>query len=123
MIVQDSCDCVLLLLRGPTAPRGALQWNLPGGFVRPREDVARAARREAREEANLCVGTLAPFARTRSAGGILHVFCATSWSGRVRLLDGEHVAHVWVPRKEAPSWDVVGVQRSILRAYAATDLR
>jgi 8-oxo-dGTP pyrophosphatase MutT (NUDIX family) len=119
VIVEDATGHVLLLLRGPTAPRGALQWCLPSGFAQSGEHVASAARRETHEEAGLLVGTLVPVARTRSGGGILHVFCALDWVGSVQLLDGEHVTHAWVPRTEAPSWDVVGAQRAVLRGYAA----
>lgn len=123
VIVPDAKGRVLLLLRGATAPRGPLQWNLPGGFLQPGEDVATAARREAFEEANLQIGTLLPVARARSGGGILHVFRALDWSGDVQLLDGEHVAHAWVPWREAPRWDVVQIQRTILGGYATLDGR
>jgi 8-oxo-dGTP pyrophosphatase MutT (NUDIX family) len=119
VIVEDATGRVLLLLRGPTAPRGALQWCLPSGFTQLGEDVVSTARREAHEEAGLFIGTLVPVARTRSGGGILHVFCALDWAGPVQLLDGEHVSHAWVPRTEAASWDVVGAQRAVLRGYAA----
>jgi 8-oxo-dGTP pyrophosphatase MutT (NUDIX family) len=119
VIVEDDTGRVLLLLRGPSAPRGALQWCLPSGFAQLGEDVVSAACREAHEEAGLIVGTLIPVARTRSGGGILHVFCALDWAGPVQLLDGEHVTHAWVPRTEAASWDVVGAQRAVLRGYAS----
>ena len=119
VIVEDDTGRVLLLLRGPTAPRGALQWCLPSGFAQRGEDVASTARREAHEEAGLLVGMLVPVARTRSGGGILHVFRARDWAGPVQLLDGEHVTHAWVPRTKAASWDVVGAQLAVLRGYAA----
>jgi 8-oxo-dGTP pyrophosphatase MutT (NUDIX family) len=119
VIVEDATGHVLLLLRGPTAPRGALQWCLPSGFAQSGEDVASTARRETHEEAGLIVGTLVPVARARSGGGTLHVFCTFEWDGPVQLLDGEHVTHAWVPRTEAASWDVVSAQRAVLRGYIA----
>jgi len=118
VIVRDRGDRVLLLLRGPTAPQGALQWNLPGGLVEQGETLADAARREVREEAALHVMDMVPLARVRFWGGLMHVFCATTWGGRVRLLDGEHVDHAWVPRSEAPHWNVIPIQREALRVFA-----
>lgn len=119
VILRDRDDRVLLLLRGPTAPLGALQWNLPGGIVEPGESIADTARREAHEEAAVHVVSMLPFARVRFWGGLFYVFCATAWTGRVQLLDGEHVDHAWVPRAEAPHWDVISSQRPVLHSFAA----
>jgi 8-oxo-dGTP diphosphatase len=115
VIIEDRGGNVLLLLRGPTDRWMPLRWNLPGGKIEPDETAAQAAAREVREEAGLHVHALSLF--TPSRGG-RHVFYTRSWSGQVRLLDGEHVNHAWVPRAEAAYWDVVPTQRKTLSRLA-----
>ena len=115
VIIEDRDGCVLLLLRGPTDRWMPLRWNLPGGKIEPDETAAQAAAREVHEEAGLRIHSLALFTQTRGGS---HVFYTRSWSGQVRLLDGEHVNHAWVPRAEAAYWDVVPTQRKILSRFA-----
>lgn len=119
VIVCDRDGRVLLLQRGPTAPQGALEWNLPGGIIEPGEVPEDTARREAREEAALRVAAMVPLARVKFWGGVFYVFGATAWSGRVQLLDGEHVAYAWVPREQLAAWNVISVQRPVLSTLAA----
>jgi len=118
VIIEDRDGHVLLLLRGPTAPWMPYRWNLPGGMIEPGETAMDAAVREAREETDLRVRALVPLARARSRGGALDVFYAKHWSGQVRLRDGEHISHAWVPRAEAGAWDLVPNQRATLRRFA-----
>lgn len=118
MIIEDRDGHVLLLLRGPTDRWMPGRWNLPGGKIDPGETAEQAAVREAREETGLRVGALVPIARERTPVGALAVFYARRWSGQVRLIDGEHAAHAWVPRAEAPYWDVVSPQGLVLRQFA-----
>jgi len=118
VIIEDRDGRVLLLLRGPTDRWMPMRWNLPGGKIDPGETAARAATREAREESGLRVHALIPIARERTRVGEVDVFVTRHWSGHVQLLDGEHVSHAWVPRAEAADWDVVPVQRRLLRWYA-----
>jgi 8-oxo-dGTP diphosphatase len=119
VIVEDRNGCVLLLLRGPTAPWMPLRWNLPGGLIEPGETSAQAAARETREEAGLHVHALAPLARARMPnGGTLDVFYAERWSGRLRLDEYENVSHTWVPRATVSDWDLIPPQRDVLRWFA-----
>jgi 8-oxo-dGTP pyrophosphatase MutT (NUDIX family) len=113
VIVEDPRGRVLLLQRGPTDPWMPGRWNLPGGGVDPGESPVEAAMRETREETNLRVYALTPLARI----GGLDVFRADHWTGRVRLLDGEHSRSAWVPKEIAWTWDLVPNQREVLRDY------
>jgi 8-oxo-dGTP pyrophosphatase MutT (NUDIX family) len=118
VIIEDRADRILLLQRGPTAPWMPLRWNLPGGMVERGETTAQAARREALEETDLHVDALVPIDRARAArGGVLDVFYAGRWSGRVRLVDREHVRYVWAPREIVCEWNLVPPQCETLRWF------
>ena len=114
VIVEDPRGRVLLLLRGPTVPWMPGRWNLPGGTIERGESAFDAARRELREEAGLLAYSLAPVERS----GDLVVLRADDWTGRVRLLDGEHSRATWVTRERAWTWDLVPPQLGVLRRHA-----
>jgi 8-oxo-dGTP pyrophosphatase MutT (NUDIX family) len=60
LLILDEAGRVLVLRRSATHPKKALKWDLPGGLVRTAtgERPLAAARREAREETGLKVGTI-----------------------------------------------------------------
>lgn len=111
VVVEDPRGRVLLLLRGPTDPWMPGRWNLPGGKIERGESSYEAGVRETLEEAGLRIHALAPLVRV----GTLEVFRAEDWTGRVRLLDGEHTRATWAPREIAWTWDLLPTHRQALR--------
>lgn len=54
-VVKNQDGDILLIRRGKTAPRRALEWDLPGGFVEEGEDFATAVMRETDEEVGIVI--------------------------------------------------------------------
>ena len=119
VVVEDSRGRVLLLLRGPTDPWMPLRWNLPGGRIEQGESLTEAAMRETYEEAGLRVSALSSIVQIPMPGdGTIDVLHADYWTGRVRLLDGEHSRSAWVPKEIAWTWDLVPPHREVLHRYS-----
>ena len=55
VFLENDKGQILLLRRSNTAPRRALEWDLPGGFVEAGEDPLAAAKRELAEEAGIAI--------------------------------------------------------------------
>lgn len=104
LVVNESGD-VLLLRRGPTAPRRAGEWDLPGGFVEPGEDIQAAAIRETQEEAGLEINDLqlvycfSEPDEARFGTGNWLTYTARVQSSAVQL-SFEHDEYVWVSPAE-----------------------
>lgn len=104
-------DELLLVRRSETAPRRALEWDLPGGFVDPEDRSYQAAcLREIAEETDLTVvDDHLDLVYTESAVGELSgvvndvswlYFAARATPGEVRL-SHEHDDAAWVTLDEA----------------------
>jgi len=117
VVVENDKGEVLLLKRGMTAPWMPGKWNLPGGNVDPGESVETTARREAEEEASIRVGPMRKLLTVSMPGGKATFFHATRFSGKVKI-DWESSEFRWVPKEEAPGYDLVPGIRQALEKVA-----
>lgn len=97
------------------------KWNLPGGNVDPGENPLQTAVREAEEETRLIVTGLRLVARTRlkiaGESGLVHVFTTKDFRGTPKVT-WENSEMRWVPKAEAPSFDLVPGIRGALQKVA-----
>jgi len=114
------CGYRVLLVRHTYARR--TQWDIPGGFVRPDEDVELTLRRELAEEVGLTplattkIAELA--ARVDRKRERLHVFAVDVAPGStVRPSLAEIAAVCWMPHDGLPPQTTPFARRMIARAY------
>jgi 8-oxo-dGTP diphosphatase len=106
VLLERPDDGRVLLLRRAVEP-GLGWWDLPAGYLDPRESFERAARREAREESGLEVELveLTGVYHSPAANTVTAVFRArpTDPLAPVRL-DFESSEDAWVAREEVDAW-------------------
>ena len=114
------CGDHVLLIRHTYARRS--QWDIPGGFVRPDEEVELTLRRELAEEVGLTplattkIAELA--ARVDRKRERLHVFAVDVAPGStVRPSLAEIAAVCWTPHDGLPPQTTPFARRMIARAY------
>jgi ADP-ribose pyrophosphatase YjhB (NUDIX family) len=110
----------VLLVRHTYARRG--QWDLPGGFVRPGEDLRVALARELAEELGLAAAGATPIAdvpvRFDRKRERLHVFAADVPPGTgVQPSEAEIAAVCWARRTALPPATTTFARRMVARAY------
>jgi len=102
----DEGEPEVLLLRRAVEP-GLGSWDLPAGYLDPRESFEHGARREAREESGLDVELidLSGVYHSPAANAVTAVFRARPADPAASVsLDFESSAHAWVPRSQVPGW-------------------
>lgn len=103
VFLQNHNNQILLLRRSATAPRRALEWDLPGGFVEDGEDPLEAAIRELAEEAGVNVGSAREVLVTKDIyeGELVfrHYIIAMKDHPEITL-SYEHDSYVWVASEE-----------------------
>jgi ADP-ribose pyrophosphatase YjhB (NUDIX family) len=114
------CGDEVLLVRHTYARRH--QWDIPGGFVRPDEDVAVALRRELGEELGVAPVAVVPIAelpsRTDHKRERLFVFAVEIAAGaEIRPSVAEIAAVRWARHDALPPETTVFARRMIARAY------
>lgn len=96
-------DEILILRRSYTAPRRALTWDLPGGFIEPDEDAATAAIRELFEETGVELDSIQePLLIVDEQADRLifrYFFVAVSQSTVIKL-SYEHDQFMWVTKQK-----------------------
>ncbi len=114
------CDDHVLLVRHTYARRS--EWDIPGGFVRPGEDVELTLRRELGEEVGLVATATTKIAelpaRVDRKRERLHVFAVDVAPGStVRPSLAEIAAVCWAPRDRLPPHTTPFARRMVARAY------
>ena len=106
-----------LICRRPAHKARGLLWEFAGGKVEPGETPEAALVRECREELDVELNVLRPFADVTHAypdtDVHLSVFLAEIASGEPRLL--EHAALRWIRPEEIPAYEFCPADEEILR--------
>ena len=103
MVILDSNDKVLILLRPKEASWAPGKWGYPGGKIEEGESPMGAAVRETREETQLIARNLKPLKLPIDKPVL--PFYTTEYDGRVEI-DYEHDDWQWVPRSEIEKYDL-----------------
>ena len=123
IVIEDSDGNILLQKR-----RDLGIWGLPGGNAEPGEDLASVVKREVFEETGLTIADAKPFGfgcnpdietvqfpnGDRCQFFVLNFF-SRSFSGKLKMLDGESLALEWYPRDELP--DMLPNMKASVLAY------
>ncbi len=111
VVVIDTLDRVLLLLRPRWISWGAGQWAFPGGKLEAGETREEAAIRETREETQLNVRDLKEI--EIPVDSKLTMYYTRDYTGVVNI-DWEHDDFIWLTRDEVESYDLAP---QVLEAY------
>ena len=125
IVIEDSDSRLLLQKRSDLGV-----WGLPGGNAEPGEDLSTVISREVFEETGLEISNAAPFGfgcnpqieTIQFPNGDLCQFFVlnfftTSFTGELRMLDGESLALEWYHRSELPQ--MLPNMRASVLAYDA----
>ena len=123
---------ILLLHRSSQASNPGA-WDLPGGHVEPGETLARAARREVREETGYDVrigplfhaevfGSVSKRGKIRPTVGV-YFHCAAPTRKAPRLDREEHTEYAWVRASELEDYPTIPyLTRTVRAAFESRDL-
>ncbi len=98
-IVLNGKNDILALRRGKTAPRRALQWDLPGGLVDEGESPYEAVKREIQEETGLIVSEvhlIYSLSEIRENKNVIFLFFVTHTGTDAVQISFEHEEYRWM---------------------------
>ena len=103
VFLENADGSILVLRRSETAPRRALDWDLPGGWVESHEDPLTAAIRELEEEAGVRLHSLSETLKTVDERDdeiiIRHYFIGITEHPEITL-SYEHDRFKWVSKDD-----------------------
>jgi 8-oxo-dGTP diphosphatase len=124
-IITGPDDKILAIRRSNTAPRNALEWDLPGGIVEYGEDPVQAVIRETSEETALDIANITPIEIISQVGSfgylVLLLFQATATVTKISL-SYEHDQYQWVTSDEFDALDTEDqFKKTVKKAQASID--
>ena len=124
VICIDEDERILILLRGETAPRHPLHWDLPGGHVDQSDNSIEAGGvRELQEEAglNTSASDLTYIDKEMRGRMVRYFFATQNWTGDVSLVPNpetdilEHIEYKWATFDEIQELSQSSIPNYILR--------
>ena len=103
VVIIDSDDKALILLRPKEASWAPGKWGYPGGKIEAGETPLETAVRETKEETQLIVKNLRPLRLPIDKP--VRSFYSRDYGGRVQI-DYEHDDWQWIPRSEIEKYDL-----------------